>query len=139
MYDHKFHIVWITKYRKPVLSGKEAHRIRELVREICANMDVEIISGNVRRDHVHIFVSVPPQISISHLVQSLKGKTAYKLLSESEKYRKIFWGKHLWSRGYFSASSGNVTDEIIAEYIANQDEIEKQKDEEFKVWDENRS
>src|SRR5580692_7246759 len=89
VYDHKFHIVWITKYRKPILSGKEAHRVRELIREICANMDVEILAGNVRKDHIHLFVSVPPQISISQLVQNLKGKTAYKLLAESERYKKL--------------------------------------------------
>ena len=136
MYDHKYHLVWITKYRKSVLSGEEAVRIRELIREICASMEVEIITGNIRKDHIHLFVSVPPSVSISGLMQAIKGKTSYKMLSESEKFRKMFWGKHLWARGYFSVTSGTITDEAIMEYILNQDLVEQQKDKDFKVWDE---
>jgi putative transposase len=136
VYDNKYHLVWITKYRKPVLGGLEAVRIRELIREICINLDVEILSGNVRKDHIHLFVSVPPSVSISALMQAIKGKTSYKMLSESEKFRKMFWGKHLWARGYFSVTSGNITDEAIMEYVLNQDLVEQQKDKDFKVWDE---
>ena len=66
-------------------------------------------------------------------MQAIKGKTSYKMLSESEKFRKIFWGRHLWARGYFVASSGNVTDEIIAQYIEDQDKIENARDDDFKI------
>ena len=62
-----------------------------------------------------------PNLSISKLIQSLKGKTSYKLLSEYKELSKHFWGCHIWGRGYFAASSGNVTDEVIMEYIATQD------------------
>ena len=65
VYDLKFHLVWITKYRKPVLTCEVAARLRELVREVCKAKDVEILKGRISRDHVHIFVSVPPHISIS--------------------------------------------------------------------------
>ena len=133
MYDIKYHLVWITKYRKPILYGKEAHRIRDLIREICRKLDVEILKGSMQRDHIHLFVSVPPYISVSKLMQSIKGKTSRKMLAESEKFKKLFWGKHLWARGYFVASSGNVTDEVIAEYIEHQDEIELKREEIFKI------
>ena len=73
-YDIKFHLVWITKYRKAVLAGEIAKRARELIREICRTCDVEIIRGHVSKDHVHIFVSAPPHISVSKLMQSIKGK-----------------------------------------------------------------
>ena len=85
------------------------------------NKDVEIIKGSVSKDHVHLFVSVPPYLSVSKLMQSLKGKTSYKLLSEYKELSKQFWGCHIWGRGYLTASSGNVTDEVIMEYIATQD------------------
>jgi len=120
VYDIKYHIVWITKYRKQILRADIAHRVRELTREICRANDVEIMKGNISRDHVHIFVSVPPHISVSHLVQSIKGKTSRKLLMEFKTLSRAFWGRHIWARGYFVASSGNVTDEVIMKYIEQQ-------------------
>ena len=132
-YDCKYHIVWITKYRKKVMSGVVSERVRELVRQICKENDVEIIKGHVSKDHVHLFVSIPPQLAISKLVQSLKGKSSYKLLGENKELSKQFWGRHLWARGYFVATSGNVTDEVIMEYIKNQDI--KEGDDDFTVSD----
>jgi REP-associated tyrosine transposase len=124
------HLVWITKYRKKILTGDVATRVRDLIREICRREDVEIIQGHVSKDHVHLFVSLPPQVSISRFVQRLKGKTSYKLLSESEQLRKLYWGRHLWARGYFCCSSGDVTDEMIKQYIEQQ---HHDGDENFKV------
>ena len=132
VYDIKYHLVWITKYRKPVLSGPVAERLRELVRIICKAIDVEILSGHVSRNHVHLFVSVPPHISVSKLMQSIKGKTSRKLLLEYKHLNRQYWGRHLWARGYFAASSGNVTDEVIMQYIQNQ-EIEKEGDDNFRI------
>ena len=132
-YDCKYHIVWITKYRKKVMSGVVSERVRELVRQICKENDVEIIKGHVSKDHVHLFVSIPPHLAISKLVQSLKGKSSYKLLGENKELSKQFWGRHLWARGYFVATSGNVTDEVIMEYIKNQDI--KEGDDDFTVSD----
>ena len=123
-YDCKYHIVWITKYRKKVLIGVIAERIRELLRGICKENDVEIIKGHVSRDHVHLLVSVPPHLAISKLVQYLEGKSSYKLMAENKEISRTFWGRHSWGRGYFVATSGNVTDEVIIEYIKNQDENE---------------
>ena len=116
-YDIKYHLVWITKYRKRVLTGEIANRARELIREICRGCDVEIIKGHVSSDHVHIFVSVPPHISVSRLMQSIKGKSSRKMMSEFKTLSRQFWGRHIWARAYFVASSGNVTDEVIMQYI----------------------
>ena len=101
--------------------GAVADRTRELLREISKANDVEIIRGHVSKDHIHMFVSVPPHLSVSKLVQMLKGKSSRKLLSEFKVLSKTFWGRHLWGRGYFAASSGNVTDEVIMKYIENQE------------------
>ena len=115
------HLVWITKYRKKVLVDSVALRVRDMIREICQAEEVDIIKGHVSKDHVHLFVSIPPQVTISRLVQRLKGKTSFKLLNEFAHLRKTYWGRHFWARGYFCCSSGNVTDEMIIQYIENQD------------------
>ena len=130
-YDCKYHIVWITKYRKKIMSGLIAERVRELLRQICKENDVEIIKGHISKNHVHMLVSVPPHLAISKLVQYLKGKSSYKMKQENKQISKMFWGRHMWGRGYFVATSGNVTDEVIIEYIENQ-EIES-KDEDFTI------
>ena len=130
VFEIHLHLVWITKYRRPALSGEVGTRVRDLIREICGQNDVHIIKGHVSKDHVHLFISLPPQVTISRLVQQLKGKSAYKLLQEFPHLRKKFWGRHLWARGYFCSSSGNVTDEVIKQYIENQ---QHENDQDFRV------
>ena len=135
IFDLKYHIVWITKYRKPILTTKRALRTRELIREICFAHSVDILKGHVSKDHVHLLVSVPPQLSVSTLTQYLKGKTSRKLLQEDKQLSKIYWGQHLWARGYFAVSSGTVTDEAIMEYIKHQDEDEEKRGDGFTIVD----
>ena len=135
VYDIKYHIVWITKYRKPVLRGGIGKRMRELIRQTCASLDVYIVKGHISRDHVHLLVSVPPKLSVSELVKRLKGRSSRKMLQEYDELSKEFWGRHLWARGYFVASVGNVTDEIVAEYIEKQSRMAPE-DEDFAVEDE---
>ena len=90
------------------------------------------MKGHVSKDHIHLFVSIPPQVTISRLVQWLKGKTAHHLMAEFAHVKKQFGGRHLWARGYFCCSSGNITGEMVTEYIANQNGIEGE-DDDFKV------
>lgn len=124
--------MWCTKYRKPVLIKEVGKRYRNLARQICSELKVEIISGVVSKDHVHMLVSLPPQLSVSKLIQRLKGKTSYKLQREFESLRKEYWGQKMWSRGYFACSTGNVSTEMIKDYIANHVD----EDDTFKVIDE---
>ena len=84
-------------------------------------------------DHVHLLLSVPPNIAVSDLVQQLKGRSSRKMLEEFGELRRQFWGQHLWARGYFVASSGHVTDEVIAQYIEMQNEKPQSDDENFQV------
>jgi putative transposase len=120
-YDIKYHFVWVTKYRRSILTGPVGTRVRELVREICRTHDVEILQGAVSSDHVHVLLSCPPNVSPSKIMQYIKGKTSRKLMMEFKHVQKQYWGRHLWARGYFVASSGNVTDETIMEYIRQQE------------------
>lgn len=135
VFDLKYHLVWSTKYRKPILVGNVATRVRDLIREICATHSIEILKGHISKDHIHIFISMPPQISVSKIAQYLKGKTSRKLLQEHASLRKQFWGQHLWGRGYFAVSSGTITDETIMEYIRTQDEDERKRGDNFTVID----
>ena len=132
IYECKYHICWLPKYRYPILIGKVAYRVRELVRQIASANDVEIIAGSVGSDHVHLYVSIPPSLSVAKFVQFVKGATSRKIQQEFEDIRKRYWGQHVWARGYFVATSGNVTDETILEYIRNQCE-EETRDDEFKI------
>ena len=127
-----YHFVFIPKYRKPVLRGDVALRLRELIRRICATNGIEIIKGHVRPDHVHLLLSIPPHMAPSRVMQAIKGKTSHQLLRDFKALSKSFWGRHLWARGYFVATSGHVTDEVVAKYIASQD-VEPQDDDDFKI------
>lgn len=119
VYDLKYHIVWVTKYRKMILGGEIGLRLRALIRQDCATMDVYILTGHVAADHVHLLVSVPPSIAVSHLVQQLKGRSSRRLMAEFAELKRQYWGRHLWARGYFAVTTGNVTDEMIKQYIAS--------------------
>ena len=110
-------LVWLPKYRKPVLTGEVAVRVRDLIRQIAAEHELEIISGKVARDHVHVFVGYRPNQDVSQIMQWLKGISSRVLLH----LRKRFWGRHFWARGYLAVSSGNITDEMVKEYIEEQE------------------
>ena len=101
------------------MSGVIAERVREILREICKEHDVEIIKGHISQDHIHMFVYVSPHLAISKLVQYLKGKSSYKLLMEHKSLSKMYSDRHLWGRRYFVATSGNITNEVIMEYTNN--------------------
>ena len=120
VWDCKYHLVWVTKYRYAVLGGDVGQRCRELLRETARAHEMVVHAGSINRDHVHLLLSIPPSLSVSRAVQYLKGRSSHKLLSEFASLRKRYWGQHLWARGYWVASSGNVTDEVWAEYIKNQ-------------------
>lgn len=125
-YDIQYHIVWTTKYRYKVLNGRIAERVRELIRQSCNSMDVNIIKGSIGKEHIHVLVSCPPSLSVSKLVQQLKGKTSKVMLGEYKELKKRYWGQHLWASGYFCRSVGFITQETIREYIENQsDEYEE--------------
>ena len=125
-YEIEYHIVWTTKYRYRVLMGRIAERCREIIRQSCNSMGINIMKGSIGKDHVHILVSCPPNISASKIIQELKGRTSRVLLSEYKELRKRYWGQHLWAVGYFCRSVGDVSKEVVKTYIENQsDEYEE--------------
>jgi putative transposase len=132
VYSLHYHFVFTTKYRKPGLLGEIGRDVRDLIREICRSEDIEILKGHVRPDHVHLLLSIPPHLAPSRVMQAIKGKTSHHLLQDYRKLRSTFWGRHLWGRGYFVCSSGQVTDDVIADYIRLQG-AEPPNDDRFQV------
>ena len=133
IHDIKYHFVWVTKYRYHVLKGQIAHRLRELIIQGCQARGMTIIEGHVSKDHVHILVSCPTDLAPSKIAQYLKGRSSKLIQDEFPELKKRYWGQHLWARGYFCATVGSVTKDMIQDYIANQSEGDVNH---FKVEDE---
>ena len=131
VYDIKYHVIWVTKYRYKVLSGPIAIRARELIRQGCEARGIIILQGSVGKDHIHLLISCPPSLAPSKILQYLKGKSSRLLQDEFPELKKRYWGQHLWARGYFCATVGTVTEEIIRNYIANQ--FSEEKNDIFKI------
>ena len=115
----QYHIVWVPKYRYKVLEGEIRLRVREITRQICESLGVEIISGVLSKDHVHMFVEIPPHVAVSDFVRRVKGCTSRKIQQEFPALRKRYWGRRFWARGYFCTTSGNITDDVIQNYLKN--------------------
>jgi len=117
VFHHRYHIVWAPKYRYKVLTGEIRLRVREIIRHVCDDMGVRIISGVLSQDHVHMFVEIPPHVAVGQFVQKAKGRSSFKVQQEFPELRKRYWGRRFWARGYFCTTSGNITDDIILQYL----------------------
>jgi len=111
------HLVWITKYRYQVLKGEVQHRCRELIRQDCSSMDIYILKGAVGHDHVHLHIEYSPKYSVSEIAKQLKGRSSHHLQKEFPHLKKRYWGRRFWGRGYGAFSTGNITEEMVQEYI----------------------
>ena len=100
-----------------MLHGEVRTRVRDIIRQVCAEMGVTIVSGALSRDHVHMFVEIPPHIRVCDFVRMAKGRSSRKIQQEFEHIRKRYWGQRFWARGYFSTTSGNITDDVIMNYL----------------------
>ena len=116
-YKIEYHFVWVTKYRYQVLVGDVGLRVRELARQTCEYLEIEILRGVVSKDHLHLLVSAPPSLSASEIMRRLKGRTSTKLFQEFTHLKKRYWGKHFWARGYFCVTAGELTKEMVQEYL----------------------
>ena len=119
VYYHRYHLVWATKYRYKVLFGDVRFRVRAICRQVCGENGVDILHGVISRDHVHMFVSVPPKLAVSDLVRKMKGRSSYRIQREFPALRKRYWGRRFWGRGYFSTTNGAITEDIVLQYLDN--------------------
>lgn len=114
------HIVWVTKYRKKVLTGDIQIRCRDLIKQVCDSEDVTILKGAVSKDYVHILIEYRPSMSISGFVKRVKGRSSRLLQQEFPTLQKQYWGRHFWAIGYGAWSTGNITEEAVKEYLEHQ-------------------
>ena len=117
----EYHIVWVTKYRYEILNHNMKLRLIELIKQGCDAKSIKILKGHVGSDHIHLLISCPPTISVSEIVQYLKGRSSKFMQEEFVELKAKYWGRHLWSTGYFCATVGAVTEDMIKEYIENQE------------------
>lgn len=121
-YRTKYHLVWIPKYRRGILTKALQHRLRELLAGICERYGYDLDTCSVQQDHVHVFLSFPPNTSIAQAVEVLKGVSAKRLREEFPEIDQALWGAHLWAPGYYAATVGDRTTAAqIRRYIQNQE------------------
>lgn len=117
VFYHRYHVVWSTKYRLKVLRGDIQRRVREIVRRVCRENEVDIISDVVSAEHVHLFISVPPKLAISDLMRKIRGRSSFLIQREFPVLKKRYWGQRFWGRGYFSTTNGAITEEVVLQYL----------------------
>ena len=124
----QYHIVWVPKYRYKILAGSVGEEIRNCVRGFAEQMKTEVVELNVQPDHVHILAMVPPKISISDFVGTMKGRTAIRVFNKFRDLKqKPYWGNHFWSKGYCVDTVG-LDEEMIRKYVRYQEKIEQRQE-----------
>jgi putative transposase len=135
VYKCDYHIVWTPKYRFRVLFGEVKTLVEHDMRMLCEWKGVEIIELNVQVDHIHLLCSIPPKVSVSELLGTLKGKLAIKLFKSYPKLKqKPYWGNHFWSRGYFVTTVG-IDEDIIKRYVKYQEGEDKKEETQTRDFD----
>ena len=118
VYDLKYHMVWVPKYRKMILRGELGKRLKTTFQEICERYEFEIDTMEIKDDHVHLFLSAPPRYSPARVVQIIKSISAKMVFKQFPEVKKQLWGGEFWGDGYFVRSVGDkVTFEVIRRYI----------------------
>jgi putative transposase len=126
VYELKYHLVWVPKYRVKILGGEVSQYLKEVFEQIAEEYEFHIITVEIMEDHVHILIEAPPSCSPSNLVQVLKSISARELFKKFPKVKKMMWSGKIWNEGYFVRSIGDkVTADVIRKYIQYQKQEEK--------------
>jgi putative transposase len=121
----KYHIIWVPKYRLRILKGELAKEVERCIRSFAQHQSSEVIELKVCVDHVHLLASIPPKISISNFVGTVKGRTAIRIFNQFRNLRqKPYWGNHFWAKGYCVDTIG-FDEQMIRKYIKHQEQKEK--------------
>ena len=118
VYKNQFHIIFATKYRKPVLTDNVEKRLKEIFYEEAIRMDVEIKALEIMPDHVHMFIEFDPRLMLHKVIKQFKGKSSHILREEFPFLKSSM--PSLWTRSYFSCSVGHISEDTITKYIENQ-------------------
>ena len=121
----QYHFVWVSKYRFRILTGLVGVEVERCIRAFSQNLQAEVIELNVQSDHVHLLAMVPPKVSISEFMGTIKGRTAIRVFNKFRHLKhRPYWGNHFWARGYCVDTVG-LDAEKIRKYVKYQEEQEK--------------
>lgn len=120
VYSLQYHIVWVTKYRKPVFIGKIESDVKKYLNEMLKSLSMDVIAMEVMPDHIHLLVNCKPQLRLSDAVKILKGNIARWLFLSHPEIKEQLWGGHLWNPSYFVATVSNRSLEQVVGYINSQ-------------------
>ena len=118
VYRCAYHVVWCAKYRRPVIEGAVDARLKQIIREVCAERECNIIEVETMPDHVHLLVECDPQYGIHRLVKQVKGRSSRLLREEFPSLKRRL--PTLWTNSYFVATVGGAPLEIVKQYVENQ-------------------
>jgi putative transposase len=133
VWECKYHIVWIPKYRKKVVYGQIRKHLGEVFRRLARQKEGEVVEGHLMLDHVHMLISIPPKYAVVQVVGFIKGKSAIHIGRAFMGRDRNFTGQHFWARGYFVSTLGK-DEEAIQEYIKKQEE-EDQRLDQLKIFE----
>ena len=125
VWDCKYHIVIVPKYRYKVFEKEIRESVRDEIKKLCVWMRIEIVEGHVCKDHVHLCLAIPPKMAISEIMGRLKGKVAIRMFNRYPELRTKYWGSHFWCRCYYVNTVGR-NEEQIRQYIRDQDKLDRQ-------------
>ena len=123
-YNCTYHIVFIPKYRRKVMYGRIGKEVGDILSTVCKISGIQLIKGGICPDHVHLYVSILPKMSISDMMSKLKGKSALMIFDRHPEYRDKY-GRHFWARGYYAETIGQVNEDTIKKYIEEQEECSR--------------
>lgn len=127
VWECKYHIVWIPKYRKKTLYGQLRRYLGDVFRRLARQKESEVVEGHLMVDHVHMLISVPPKYAVAQVVGFMKGKSAIHIARTFMGRERNFTGHHFWARGYFVSTIGK-DEKVIKEYIKKQEEEDQRLD-----------
>ena len=124
VYKLHVHLVFITKYRRGVISNRVRTFLKDVMTKVCQDFNAELMELDGEDDHIHVLVAYPPKVAVSTLVNSLKGASAYRLRRQNfPEVRQKLWGSHFWSPSYCAVSCGGAALETVRIYIQNQRKV----------------
>jgi putative transposase len=127
VWECKYHVVFIPKYRKKVLYGELRRGLGDVFRTLAKQKECQVVEGHLMPDHVHMLISIPPKHSVAQVIGYIKGKSAILVARTFFDHKRNFVGQHFWARGYFVSTVGR-DEATIREYIRNQEVEDKRQD-----------
>jgi len=127
VWDCKYHMVWIPKYRKKVIYGDLRKYLGEVLRDLAIQKECKIHEGHLMGDHIHMMISIPPKYSVAQVAGFIKGKSAIHIARAYAGRKRNYTGQSFWARGYYVSTTGR-DEEVLRQYIKNQEKSDLRLD-----------